>query len=460
MSNEQGTAQARSERWIQGFEQWASKTPIPDWVMSARVRRVLVKLPSAPNFITSRLGTAAPVGPRSLDIPELPDDLKTSPGVLRDRSAEEQSFRTRGPLPVFLALHHEAYSWYQRKTWLLNYVLYGIQKRTRLDDITEKVPTRNAAVPRVDSDPLELTRRVKAKAAELGLSAIGVTKFDPMLTFAPFLGDEAAIGDRVIVCVSEQNWAATQTIPSTRADRAHFDSNSQVHEFALALAAFLRDLGYAARASRSNGMAVGYGVEAGLGQLGLNGQLLTPFQGSAPRLAMVTTNAPLLFDSPIDYGIPAICDKCKSCVRNCPSGAIQSKREMHRGIYKAKVKTERCMPIVSQAHGCGICVKVCPIQRYGLPAVIEEYKRSGNILGKNTDELEGYVWPLDGAYYGPGKRPPAASTDAVLKPKGFLMDLQRTSKDRDLGAKWSVVQALDAGNQRAGSQVDSEMLGG
>ena len=446
--------QRRFERWVHHLETWAAHTKVPDWVMSARVQRVQLKLPSLPHAVASRLGTAAPVGPRSLAIPELPDDLRTSPGVVRDRAAEEDAFRALGPLPVFLALHHEARSWQQRKAWFMSYILYGTQKRARLDHMTEKAPVTHEGAKVAEIDPEKLTQMVKGKAAEIGLAAIGVAKFDPMLTYGPFLADEA-IGDRVIVCVSEQNWAATQTIPSTFAERAHLDGNVLVHELSLALAAYLRDIGYAARASRSNGMAVGYGVEAGLGQLGLNGQLLTPFEGSAARLAIVTTNAPLMFDSPVDYGIPAICDLCKSCVRNCPPGAIQSKREMHRGIYKAKVKSERCMPIVAQTHGCGVCIKVCPIQRYGLPAVIDEYARSGKILGKDSDELEGYIWPLDGVYYGPGQRPKEASSDAMLKPPGFFMDPKRASKDPSLGANWSPLKVRSADQRAIRTSVES-----
>ena len=50
-------------------------------------------------------------------------------------------------------------------------------------------------------------------------------------------------------------------------------------------------------------------------------------------------------------------------------------------------------------------MKVCPVQRYGLRAVLEEYAQSGAILGRGTDELEGYVWPLDRRRYGPGEKP-------------------------------------------------------
>ena len=72
-----------------------------------------------------------------------------------------------------------------------------------------------------------------------------------------------------------------------------------------------------------------------------------------------------------------------------------------RGIGRAA----RCFPVVAQATGCSVCMKVCPVQRYGLAAVLDEYKRSGRILGEDRDELEGYRWPLDGRHYGPGTRP-------------------------------------------------------
>jgi hypothetical protein len=60
---------------------------------------------------------------------------------------------------------------------------------------------------------------------------------------------------------------------------------------------------------------------------------------------------------------------------------------------------------VAQVNGCSICMKVCPVQRYGLDAVLSHYEKTGAILGAKTDELEGYDWPLDGRHYGPAERP-------------------------------------------------------
>ena len=66
---------------------------------------------------------------------------------------------------------------------------------------------------------------------------------------------------------------------------------------------------------------------------------------------------------------------------------------------------KRCSTTFAQVKGCGPCTKVCPVQRYGLPAVLSEFAHTGRVLGQNTDDHEGYDWPLDGRHYGPGKRP-------------------------------------------------------
>ncbi|MFT3854044.1 MAG: hypothetical protein QM733_15070 [Ilumatobacteraceae bacterium] len=74
-------------------------------------------------------------------------------------------------------------------------------------------------------------------------------------------------------------------------------------------------------------------------------------------------------------------------------------------MLKHKIMPERCTPIMEMTSTCGICVNVCPVQRYGLAEVLGHYRATGGeILGKGTDELEGYSVPGLG-YFGPGQRP-------------------------------------------------------
>ena len=69
------------------------------------------------------------------------------------------------------------------------------------------------------------------------------------------------------------------------------------------------------------------------------------------------------------------------------------------------------------------------MQRYGLGAVLNEYRRSGQILGKDTDDLEGFDWPLDGRHYGPNEKPHVPAS--VVRPPGFNLDPTRTEPPAD-----------------------------
>jgi ferredoxin len=364
------------------------------------------------------LDAEPPLGPRSLDIPTVPNELKTVPGIKRDSQAEQKAF-TDSPLPLWVRMHPRYVELVERLNWFEQLLV---------------TPTRSRAAKRVDAydrSPLTkrreldaelLTKRLKQRAAELGMSAVGIAPYDEKYTFEPFLADR--VGDRVVVCVLEQNWAATQSVPSLKAEAAHKLTYARLDELLVALADFLRDSGYHAAPSEGGGRGITlhYAVEAGLGQLGLNGQVLTPFAGSRCRLMLIHTDAPLVRDTPVDYGIEGLCDRCQICVRRCPSSAITNQRKPHRGVYKAKISAARCAPVLAQAQGCAICMKVCPVQRYGLPAVLERFTSTGEILGKGTDDLEGYVWPIDGRRYGPGKKPRAATKSAFLQPPNWPAD--------------------------------------
>jgi epoxyqueuosine reductase QueG len=61
-------------------------------------------------------------------------------------------------------------------------------------------------------------------------------------------------------------------------------------------------------------------VAAGLGELGLNGLLVSPEFGVRQRLASVITTAPLRPD-PL-YGGRALCDGCGRCLKACPVKAF------------------------------------------------------------------------------------------------------------------------------------------
>ncbi|MQB02081.1 MAG: hypothetical protein GEU78_17770, partial [Actinobacteria bacterium] len=131
--------------------------------------------------------------------------------------------------------------------------------------------------------PERLTRQVHAQAEAVGLSRIGVAAWDPKYTFEPY--HDEIIGDRIIVCVLEQDWEATQQIPSEAGAMAQLTTYAVLMERALKLAAWIREMGFRAKVHPPEGrsLVLHYAVDAGMGQLGLNGQVLTLTAGSRCR---------------------------------------------------------------------------------------------------------------------------------------------------------------------------------
>ena len=55
---------------------------------------------------------------------------------------------------------------------------------------------------------------------------------------------------------------------------------------------------------------------------------------------------------------------------------------------------------MTRYSGCGVCIKVCPIQKYGMKPVMDHYIETGEVLGKSSPNLEGYTLP-DKGYFAP-----------------------------------------------------------
>ena len=252
----------------------------------------------------------------------------------------------------------------------------------------------------------DLTDAVKEKARELGFIEVGITYFDHRYTFSS-KKDHTTYYPNIICLAYEQDFEPTQTIPSVDAEIVHSSTYRTEGASGLELGRFINSLGYRAQVHSPNdntGPYIPMFVEAGLGQMGACGYLLTPSEGSRCRLMMVTTDAEVTLDKPIDYGIHAFCQVCQVCVNRCPGRALMRDKIWWRGLEKNKLYFKRCRPVMARYLGCGICMKTCPVQKYGMKNVMEHYAETGQVLGKGTHDLEGYT--LEGkGYFGPGELP-------------------------------------------------------
>ena len=142
------------------------------------------------------------------------------------------------------------------------------------------------------------------------------------------------------------------------------------------VAAFIRSLGWGARSQTnadSDVLQLPLVLLAGLGELSRIGELvLNPFVGPRFKSAVVTTDLPLQWDQPIDFGLQDTCSKCMKCARECPCSAISfGDKVMFNGYEMWKPDVERCTRYrVTNPHGsaCGRCMKTCPYNHEGLLA--------------------------------------------------------------------------------------------
>ncbi|NIS81209.1 MAG: 4Fe-4S dicluster domain-containing protein [Anaerolineales bacterium] len=135
---------------------------------------------------------------------------------------------------------------------------------------------------------------------------------------------------------------------------------------AIQLSNFARRLGYPARAHIDGNYRVIAPLvarDAGLGEIGRMGILMTPNLGPRVRLGVVTTDMPLIPDARSkDLGMIDFCRSCVKCAENCPSKAIPfGEREEIDGGLRWKLDENRCFHYWNAiGTDCGLCMTVCP----------------------------------------------------------------------------------------------------
>jgi len=169
------------------------------------------------------------------------------------------------------------------------------------------------------------------------------------------------------------------------------------------LAEFIRALGYHAIPSGNcTGLSIPIAIDAGLGELGRLGLLITPKYGPRVRLAKVITDMPLIPDNPISFGVTEFCEICGKCAKQCPGGAIPDVDRTYdpvdisnsAGIYRWPVDHPRCHLVWRQEGlDCATCIRSCPFNK---PETwVHELARI--LIGVNSGPLNKLILKLDDA---------------------------------------------------------------
>ena len=345
-------------------------------------------------------------GPKPKAEPEtipIPEELEGVPGAPQDPDTINFYSRNYPLEPV--GVEHGAWITFMMKT---NDIKETFDEHLRLDRPIVQTSRESGDIePAVEPVPdKDVTDEIKQKALDLGFAMTGITAYDNRYTYKSKRNWVKPFPHAICLAI-EQPYEKTQTIPSETAEAAALATYRRGGALALELADHIRSLGYHAQVQNfadAASVVIPMFVAAGMGQQGAMGYLLSPHFGSRVRLMLITTDALVTYDQPVDYGVQSFCTVCQVCVNRCPGRALTRDKVWWRGVEKFKIIAKRCRPVMTRYAACAVCMKVCPIQRYGMKVVMEHYTATGQVLGKGTDGLEGYEMQGLG-YFGPGELP-------------------------------------------------------
>jgi epoxyqueuosine reductase len=234
------------------------------------------------------------------------------------------------------------------------------------------------------SDPEEMTRILKKAAMYMGASSVGVCKLDQRWTYShrfdPRTGNHTPIDDipeefeYALVMTHEMNYTLMRTAPAYGENAATGRGYSMMAYVASSVAHFIRDLGYKAiPCGNDTALSIPMAIDAGLGELGRHGLLITPGFGPRVRISKVFTNLPLVPDKPVEIGARKMCETCGKCAETCPGQAISFDEPTtegltisnNHGIYKWYINPERCFQFWVRNRGdCANCIRVCVFNKH------------------------------------------------------------------------------------------------
>ena len=219
----------------------------------------------------------------------------------------------------------------------------------------------------------EFTQTVKYLAAHFGALDTGIADLKPGHIYSHIGRGSGVYGDPVeldhqyaIAFTVEMDFELTGSAPYPPITMESARQYAEFARVAVQLAAFIRSLGYPARAHIDGNYRVIAPLVArdtGLGEIGRMGLLMTPRQGPRVRVGVITTNLPLLTNTyQANQSVLDFCQICKKCAVNCPSQSISHQdRSIDNGVPRWKINPETCYHYWTIiGTDCGKCMAVCP----------------------------------------------------------------------------------------------------
>jgi reductive dehalogenase len=236
-------------------------------------------------------------------------------------------------------------------------------------------------LPKYESNDLTSnTSLIKRIGQIFGACAIGIAEIDESFIYSHNRkGEPITLPDGIqyaIVMLIEMDYEGIGTSPALPGGIATGNGYSRMAFTIACVAEFLRNLGFRAiPCGNDTGMSVPLAVQAGLGQFGRNGLLITQKYGQRVRICKVFTDFPMEIDKPIDFGVTQFCRVCKKCAQYCPSQSIPYDKDPtwespwdtisnNSGTYKWYVNVDTCYEFwVKNSGDCSNCIRLCPFTK-------------------------------------------------------------------------------------------------
>lgn len=272
---------------------------------------------------------------RNPDKKEIDDYLRTLPGLSNEKSSLFHKFGSNLIDSTFNLISD------------INHLAEG-KKNTKIISLDKNIATK----------------QIKNLGLYFGARSIGITKLSKEILYSHRGRNEKIYGEKIelnhknlIVFSIEMDKKFINRAPFSEQTIEVAQAYLKAEIIALQIAYYIRQLGYEARAHIDGNYLVYLPLaaqKAGLGEFGNINIIVTKDYGPRIRFAAISTNLPLNYDLPIDFGLKNLCSICNKCVTNC----------IGRAFSKDGFKQEKCFEIWSKiGTDCGICMNSCPLSQ-------------------------------------------------------------------------------------------------
>jgi ferredoxin len=273
--------------------------------------------------------------------------------------------------------------------------------------INRYLDTEHVNTEKLNISPYRAASGLKSLARELGADLVGITKLNPCTIYSHIGRGEGIWGTPIrlphthaIAIAVEMQYRMIRKAPGAAVIAESGRTYYETAKIARVLAYTIQRMGYSARAHVDGNyrvMVIPVAVDAGLGELGRHGLIITHRFGPRVRLSVVTTNLPMDTDDPIRFGVQNYCALCKKCAIRCPSQSISDRSKIRiAGVEKWQSRQTSCYHYWrKQGTDCALCIRVCPYSNPDTPLhrMIRHAIRKNPVTRILAVHAESFIYP-------------------------------------------------------------------